>query len=685
MTATYNIISADVGNAMDHLATSGGGLVATSGGGVPRSGTYALRAATAGTQRWSEFGGWNATGRPANLGLTTQVYAGFYYKPSASHPNGSCIIASARDSSGNVICQVLTDASGNITLQGTGAASGTIATVSTGSYTQLILRVNSNGTCGLTVAGGAETTVTGGNFTFDRLRLGIQTTSITADCYWDDAYLGDFPMSSWVARLAAARAAGSGSNWQSGSGNTFAVVDDVPHNSDTDYLESLNGTGSNSPRTFLVTSTTTLGITDPIVGVLAIAVVRENGASANLYRTVVNHGVATVIASSTAADIGTTSYIPIGFIMDTDPDTAAAWTYGGFDATEFGVEKSGSAAGALRCTAIYAAVLSGVVVTSTTISPTGIASLEDFGTLQINSVIAPTGIASLESIGTAKVNSILLPSGIASLESFGTAVIAPGAVTILPSGIASLEDFGSLTAINVQIVSLTGIASLEDFGVLTITPGPFTILPSGIASLEAFGTLAVGSIISPTGIASLEDFGVLQVNSALTLAGIASLESFGTAVLAATISPSGIVSLEAFGALIAKNVVIILPTGIASLEAFGTATLRATIAPTGIASLEAFGTAVILRIVSPTGIASLEAFGALSIAAGAVTIQPVGIVSAEAFGALVALLSVTDGAKPPPGFSVLTLPMGSGASPFNPIPPAGGSGASLWLPPGVGR
>lgn len=670
---------------MDHLATSGGGLVATSGGGVPRSGTYALRAATSGTQRWSEWGGWSATGRPDNLGLTSQVYAGFYYKPAASHPNGSCIIASARDSAGNIICQVLTDASGNITLQGTGAASGTIATVSTGSYAQFLMRVNSNGTCGLSVAGGAETTVTGGNFTFDRLRLGIQTTSITADSYWDDGYLSTDRMTGWVARIAAARAAGSGTAWNTGSGNTFAVVDEIPHNSDTDYLLSANGVGSNSPRSFLATTTTTLGITDPIIGVLAVAVVREDGASSNSYRTVVTDGAGTTIASCTAADIGTTSYIPVGFLMDLDPDTGAAWTYGGFDATEFGVEKSGSSTGALRCTAIYGVVLSGVISTSQNVSPTGIASAESMGTQSITLSVAPSGIATGESLGSHSITLAVAPSGIASLEDLGTHAITAGAVNISPTGIDSLEDLGAHTVIAVQIVTMTGIASLEDMGAHAITAGAVNISPTGIATGEALGAHSIAMLINPSGIVSLEALGLFSITAYVPMSGIASAESLGTHQVNLNVKPSGIASLEALGTQQAKNVVNLFPAGIASLEALGTHLIRAHISPTGIVSLEALGTFAIIRVISPTGIASLEALGALSITAGSVTISPTGIGSGESLGAHTILFAITGGKLPPPGVSTYSYGPPAGVSFRKLVLPAGGSSTPLWLPPGVSR
>lgn len=276
-----------------------------------------------------------------------------------------------------------------------------------------------------------------------------------------------------------------------------------------------------------------------------------------------------------------------------------------------------------------------------TITPSGIASVETFGTAKINTKVAATGIASTEAFGTAKINMRVAATGIATAEAFGAAVLAPGAVAIAPAGIASTETFGSaIVASGATIVAPSGIASAEAFGGATLLAGAVTITPAGMASLEAFGTAKINARIAATGIASLEAFGSasLTSNAKITINGIASTEAFGAATVVpagVTITPAGIASVEVFGNHLAtQGDAYVLPNGIASAETFGTASLKMKITGTGIASTEAFGTAALLTgaALQPISIPSGEAFGAAMVAAGAVIVAPVGIGSLEAFG-----------------------------------------------------
>jgi len=137
-----------------------------------------------------------------------------------------------------------------------------------------------------------------------------------------------------------------------------------------------------------------------------------------------------------------------------------------------------------------------------TLSPSGIASAEAFGSTQINVggvSVSPGGIASLEAFGTTVLSLVVTiqPVGIASLEAFGTPVIAPGSVAIMPASILSAEAFGTPQLVSATIIAVTSIPSEEAFGTLQITLGAVTIMPAGIGSLEAFGSTFVndGSII----------------------------------------------------------------------------------------------------------------------------------------------------------------------------------------------
>jgi hypothetical protein len=283
-----------------------------------------------------------------------------------------------------------------------------------------------------------------------------------------------------------------------------------------------------------------------------------------------------------------------------------------------------------------------------TITPSGIATAEAFGTGKVNLKISPSGIASAETFGTTKVNMSVQGAGnVGTAEAFGTAVLTQGVAgqTISPSAIASGEAFGTLkvnlkifpssvasgeafgtTKVN-QTIAPTGIASAETVGTPKVN---LTIAPAGIASGEAFGTTKLNQVIVPSGIASAETFGTSKVNLKISASGIASLEAFGTASVSATagaVQPSGIASGEAFGT--PKITVSIVPNAIPSDEAFGTPSVRRSIAPAGIPSSEAFGNPKISLSVAASGITTGEAFGTPRIT---IKLVPVGITSGEAFG-----------------------------------------------------
>jgi len=91
---------------------------------------------------------------------------------------------------------------------------------------------------------------------------------------------------------------------------------------------------------------------------------------------------------------------------------------------------------------------------------------------QFEETVTVTGIASAEAFGTPDVGAFVIPTGIASAESFGTAVVDTGIVTVTPTGIASGESIGAAT-VSVEVVP---------------------VVPTGIPSGEAFGTPIIAEI-----------------------------------------------------------------------------------------------------------------------------------------------------------------------------------------------
>lgn len=100
-------------------------------------------------------------------------------------------------------------------------------------------------------------------------------------------------------------------------------------------------------------------------------------------------------------------------------------------------------------------------------------------------------------------------TGIATAEAFGTAVVTQNVVV---TGIATAEAFGTVSV--AQTVAPGGIASPEAFGAPVLTQAPInqTITPTGIASAEAIGALSLGGpFIFPTSIPSAETFGATRL------------------------------------------------------------------------------------------------------------------------------------------------------------------------------
>lgn len=256
-----------------------------------------------------------------------------------------------------------------------------------------------------------------------------------------------------------------------------------------------------------------------------------------------------------------------------------------------------------------------------TISPTGIASVQAFGTTTLRQSVAPTGIASAQAFGTATLRLSILSVGIASAEAHGTSRLQ---LTIRPGGIASLEAFGA-TALR-QSIQPSSIASAEAFGIATLR---LSILPTAIASVEAFGTAALRPTIGPSGIVSAEAFGIATLRLSIVPIGIIGAEAFGMATFRLSILPASIVSAEAFGTAILRP--SIRPISIDSAETMGALRLRLTIYPSGIASAEVFGSPTLQapNALYLIGIASGETFGVLRLR---LTILPASIASAEVFG-----------------------------------------------------
>lgn len=270
-----------------------------------------------------------------------------------------------------------------------------------------------------------------------------------------------------------------------------------------------------------------------------------------------------------------------------------------------------------------------------TLTPSGIASSQAFGTLSVlrgNVNLLPSGIASGQAFGTSVIykNKNLIPSGIASLQALGTAKINR---KILGTGIVSAQAFGTCK-VN-RSISATGLNTKEGFGFLTVLRGPKFISTSGIASLQTFGNPSVlrGNVnVSTSGITSGQAFGTAKLNRKIIGTGIVSSQAFGTSVLSTriTFAANSIEPTEAFGLpSIAIGTASLQPVGIVSAQSFGTAKLNRNILCSGIESAQSFGTSVLYKNKNlyTSGIVSAQSFGTAKIVC---KVLPSGIATQEA-------------------------------------------------------
>lgn len=122
---------------------------------------------------------------------------------------------------------------------------------------------------------------------------------------------------------------------------------------------------------------------------------------------------------------------------------------------------------------------------------------------------APFGTAPFAATNVASIaGQTISPSGIATAEAFGTAQLN---LTLLMTGVASAEAFGAHKVIIDQFVQPPGIASAQAFGVPLITYDQ-VVLTAGIGSAEAFGSASLNLTLLMQGIAGGEAFGTASVH-----------------------------------------------------------------------------------------------------------------------------------------------------------------------------
>jgi len=557
--AVLNFGGAELGTTLDTIALAGGGSLPTSGGGVPRTGTYAYRCNTAGSAKWSAFGAINANGRPANMGRTAETWYTLYLK-FTSLPSTNVDVLSIRNSAGSAVVTVNVNSSGVVTLVGT-STSGTVATLSTGTWYILTLRVTSNGTSGPAVDGGTELTVTANNVTQDRLALGT-FGSATMDAYLDDWVIDDanFVGTPQVKISVPIGAGGSSSGWTDGTGSTYAVVDEIPANT-TDYLQNTSGTFQ--LRNFDMQSASTISLANTIAMVQGVGIFAESSSATTLAAVALSTSLRGGNTFSGIADIGvaTPTYAGIFVNAETVPSTGAAWDATEFDALYVGAYKD-SDNSSIRCSALYLMVLT---TTALTESYDGAGAVEAEGDVAGTGTKKGQGSGATGAAGTAAGAGTGDHTGAGDAEAVGT-VAGSGAKKAAGTSAGDAEAIATVAATG--IAHRAGSAAIEVIGTVegySQIGGPgaveaiATVSASGIAHKGGAGAVEADGVVAGSGGGHRAGAGAVQVAWAISGAGLAHRQGAGEAAVVVVVAGAGQSSRAGAGAI--EAIVVITSAG----------------------------------------------------------------------------------------------------------------------------
>jgi fibronectin-binding autotransporter adhesin len=577
-----------------------------------RTGTYALRCNPASSgQGYHGFQRIDSNGRPAYMGRTAETFYTFWFR-FATLPASSATFASVINSGGTNVVSLAVSSGGAVTLVGTGSSS-TIATVSTGTWYRMDMRVTSNGTSGAKIDGGSEQTATALNNTMDMLILGrfAAIESNTYDCFYDDWHIEDtaFPTGGKCYQLLP-NGAGSSTAWASGTGSTFAEVDDVPgHDTDTTYIKAL-ATGDNTSHMFAMQNRSDVSALGDVAAVKVSGMCRSestSGTSAAAVLLTANGG-----GFSTNPVEWTTTYNYFATIASIQPNGGAPWTGTNVDGLQAGVE-AGTLAQAQRCTQISAMIW-----------VTGEASGDITGTCALAFGAGSSTLTGAGALAGTAAN--VFGAGSSNLRGAG-ALVGSCALTITPTATGTLVGVlaGTCALAITPTGTMTGAGALAGSSALVFDDGSSVLtgagelagsaaltFDDGASTLTGAGALAGSSALAFTNEGTLENLQSSELVGSVALAFTCTGTLTGSGALAGTAAitfDDGSSALTGAGALAGTS---------ANVFGAGSSTLTGAGALAGTCSLAIAGTGTL------TGAGALAGSAALVFDDGNSTLSAVG-------------------------------------------------------------
>lgn len=316
------------------------------------SGSVAVNA-TGGRRGGPSIRGTNYADGVASPTFTAQStwIVGFAYKTSAL-PAATRGIFQLYDSSG-VGFQISINLKSDGTLEARrGTDSGTLlgtttAVITAGTFCYLEVKVLISDTVGTVdirkdgvsiLALTAQDTKNTAVATADVIRFGNSLTSSAATIDFDDIYIFDSTGATNNNFAGDCRvdttfpnAAGNKSQWTPSAGSNYQNVDEDPANDDTDYnFASVAATRDLYAFPDIVPTTGT------VYGVVVNMTARKDDATARTFRALTRSGGADFAGGTTHTL--TTSYAMYQQVLETDPNTSAAWSIANVNLAEFGVD-----------------------------------------------------------------------------------------------------------------------------------------------------------------------------------------------------------------------------------------------------------------------------------------------------------------------------------------------------------
>lgn len=478
---------------------------------------YALRVNPVTTNGGSaRLGALLTTGAFTNLSNSTALYLRFYFrydtKP-ASNDEVICNFGAAVTTAVGSDLEVRLNSSGNLAVYSSGTptllATGS-TTLSSGTWYRVEVKADQSDAANTVWEVKVDGTSQGsGSFTIVNSIVAAHLGKVfnrngnSVDFFYDDALLSNsaYPGAGQCKVMVPAGDGSSANGTANGAANRWDCVKEIPHDSDTTYVNAIGASGTAATYTLTASGASSGDTINSVKGVHFTR--RDGGTNGNVKLRV--HSSSSNSDSSGQAT--TASYVITQRILDADPATSVAWTQSGVDAAEVGVVEN--SANASRVTAAYLMVdytpAGGTAYTQSltgTITPS--ATLTKSDSKSLTGSVAPSG--SLVKLDDKTLTDTVTLSG-SMVNQCGKGLTG----SLAPSGSLARQDNKALTGTVISDGSLQRTADKALAGTLT-----------------ASGTLArvVGKVLTGTLAltSSLAKLAMLVFTELLTWSGVLTRE-----------------------------------------------------------------------------------------------------------------------------------------------------------------